>query len=526
MTTPPRPTTPPSQRLLLVALGVAVSAVYLAGLDNGLAGDDLDWVFAAVKTVSHPLHLLSAQTYFFRPTEQAFFTVALLIDGTRYPVYLVGALLLHLVAVWLVMELARELTGDVVAAFSATAWWALHHAHAEVMLRPYGIADPLVLAFGLLSFRAYRRDRSLMAAVAMAVALGGKENAVVLPAVFTIWALVEGTDLRRRLLHTLPLWAMAAAVAVRGMVTRGGAPSYLELSPTALATFWENVISWVGPDLHYLRYAVLQREAPLIPTAVGAVLVVAAGVALRRGTGPTRFAASWIAVTMLPSVFVPQQAARYHYVPRVGAALLAAMGLATLRRRVRRPTWVRAAVWVVVGAQIVWNVVGIQVEDADFQVYVDLHLRATESFRTDVLPRVADDSDAILVFLRPDGWRWANDVRQAWDRHPWWVPTSYKWLFRRSFGILGFSNTWAFVTAAAVATTDSPLFVVARPDEVRAAVEQGTLRVVVHDEATNTFSVAPPAAASGVVGELDGRDAWVALQPGRFDPTSEGTAYP
>jgi len=513
-------------RLLLTGLAVVVVASYLCGLDNGLAGDDLDWVFAAVKTVHDPLHLLTAQTYFFRPTEQAFFTLALLADGTRYPVYLIGALLLHLAAVWLVAGLARELTGDAVAAVAATSWWALHHAHAEVILRPYGIADPLVLVFGLASFHAYRRGRPFLAACAMAIALGGKENAIVLPAAFTIWALLERADLRRRMLHAAPLWLMAIAVAARGLVTRSGAPSYLELSPTALSTLWENVAGWFGPDLHYLRFAVLHRDAPLIPPLVGAGLLVASLVALRFFDRPVRFAALWIPITMLPSVFVPQQAARYHYVPMVGAALLVAAAIAHLRRRARRRAGVVGVLGVALAAQLAWNLVGIQVEDADYQAYVDLHLQATASFRSDVLPGLVVDPDAVAVFSRPDGWTWADDVRRAWDRHPWWVPTSYKWLFRRSFGILGFSNTWAFVTAAAVDRTDTPLFVVAPPEQVREAVAQGRLRVVVHHESTNTFSLAPPGPAPDGVDDLTRGAEWVALQPGRFDPSFRGTAYP
>lgn len=521
------PATPsPSARLLLVGLIVVIVASYLPGLDNGLAGDDLDWVFAAVKTAHDPMYLLTAQTYFFRPTEQAFFTLALIVDGTRYPVYLFGVLLLHLAAVWLVAEFARELTGDAIAAIAGTSWWALHHAHAEVILRPYGVADPLALVFGLASFRAYRRGRPMVAACALAVALGGKENAIVLPAAFTLWALLEGTDLRRRLLHAAPLWGMAIAVGLRGLATRSGAPSYLEVSPAAVSNFWENVAGWFGPDLHYLRFAVLQRDAPLIPPLVGAALLLATAFALRFADRRVRFAVLWIPITMLPSVFVPQQAARYHYAPMVGAALLLAVGIARLRPRSTRRSWVVGAVSVLVAAQLMWNLIGIQVERADFQVYVDLHTQATASFRSDVLPVLLDEPGAVAVFLRPDGWRWADQVRSAWDRHPWWVPTSYKWLFRRSFGILGFSNTWAFVSAAAVDRTDTPLFVVAPPDEVRIAVAQGTLRTVIHDERTNTFSVAPPGATPLDSDDLELGGEWVVLQPGRFDPTFSGTAYP
>jgi hypothetical protein len=210
----------------------------------------------------------------------------------------------------------------------------------------------------------------------------------------------------------------------------------------------------------------------------------------------------------------------------IGAALLLAIALAAFRRRNRRPTGRVVAVWGLVAAQLAWNVVGIRVEDSDYQVYVDLHRQATDSFRSAALPALGEKPDTVAVFLRPDGWRWAEDVRNAWDRHPWWVPTSYKWLFRRSFGILGFSNTWAFVTAAAVGHTDTPLFVLTRPDEVLAAAARGTLEVVIHDEATNTFTVVPAETTVLELDDLERGQEWIALQPGRFDPTFGGTAYP
>ncbi len=47
-----------------------------------------------------------------------------------------------------------------------------------------------------------------------------------------------------------------------------------------------------------------------------------------------------------------------------------------------------------------------------------------------------------------------------------------------------------------------------------------------HDEPTNTFSVAPAGAVPGDIDALTRGAEWVALQPGRFDPTFDGTAYP
>ena len=84
---------------------------------------------------------------------------------------------------------------------------------------------------------------------------------------------------------------------------------------------------------------------------------------------------------MLPTVFVPLQAARYHYAPTVGAALM----LALLLRG--RPAAIVAAANGLRGGgdrmaalSLVWNLVGIQLEDSDFQIVTDLHRQAAASF--------------------------------------------------------------------------------------------------------------------------------------------------
>ncbi len=514
--------------LALIGVLAVVAAAYSVGIDNGFAGDDLDWLFAAAKTLPHPLYLLTAQTYFFRPMEQLFFVLCLLVGGTWYPVYLAAAVLLHLVATTLVAELAWSLTRSPGAALAAAAWWGLLRYHAEVVLRPYGIADAIALAFGLLAFALLRRGRKALALVAFAVAVGGKENAVVLPIVFAIWAvMLPGGERRRWLLGLLPMGAVAAAAAARGVLVRSGSPSYLQPGPGALSTFWENIGSWLGPDLHYLRLNVLASSGPLVPLWLVGVVSVVAAVVVLRSSQRVRFAAGWTALTMLPTVFIPLQAARYHYTPTVGAALMLALILVDARQRSSRLRTVCAGVaigWLALS--LIWNLVGIQLEDSDFQIVTDLHRQAAASFATAVLPTVTAAPGTVCLFLPTDTMAIDRVVLAAWDRHPWWAPTTQKVLFRRADGILGMTNTWAFVTWVALGRTADPVFVVARPPEIRQAAESGRLIAVRHDLPANRFEIAPLWVAQKIAADNRLPSIWISLQPGRFDPSASGTAYP
>jgi len=516
--------------VLLALLGVlaAVTAAYSVGFDGGFAGDDLDLLYAAVKTVHHPFYLLQAQTYFFRPAQQLFFVLCLLAGGTWFPVYLAGTLLLHLAATVLVAELGWSLTRSPVASLAAAAWWALLRFHAEVVLRPYAVADSIALAFGLLAFALLRRGRNLLALIAFVVAVGGKENAIVLPLVFALWAVLLPRGERRGWLRRLaPMAAVATADAAWGVLLRSGRSGYLAPGPNALTTLWENIGSWIGPDLHYLRHTVLASSRALIPMWLAAALTLVAVLLAFRASGRVRFALGWIVVTMLPTVFVPVQGARYQYVPTVGAALVLALmlaGLAGAPTRLRRAASAVVVGWLAVS--VAWNAVGIRLEASDFDLVSDLHRRAAASFAETALPALTAVPDAVCLFLPADTMAVDREVVAAWGRHPWWAPTTQKWLYRRADGILGMTNTWAFVTWVAIGRAPDPLFVVARPEEVQTAAGAGRLVAVHHRLPADRFELAPPAVADRVASDPRFEDAWISFQPGRFDPTATGTAYP
>ena len=507
-------------------LGLVVVA-YLPAVDTGMGGDDLNWFHGAVRGLERPLTLLDVQHNFYRPVEQLYFFVVLLLSGSWYPGWLAAAVAVHLANTLLVARVAHELSGDRLAAGLAAGWWALHHLHVETLVRPYGIADPLLMLFGLSTLVLLLRNRPILALVCFLLALGSKEGAIVLPVLLAAWAFLLPPS-RRRVwwLRVTPIAVLAAASAVLVMTGVTARPSYLEPDPAAaLSAAWENVASWIGPDLHYIRYVELGSAEPLIPLWLAAVLTVAALVSLLRADWPVRLAAGWIAVMMAPTLLVPLQPARYQYVPMVGMALLLALAASRLRLGwAARPSR-RLVALALLAAVVGWQVAGIQLESTDFGLFGQLHRRAATSFRAQALPAMAARPGSVTVFLRPDDRPWIEELRRQWDRHPWWAPTSHKLLFRRVDGILGLSNTRAFVTWAAYGLAPDPLFVSAPTPLVREAALEGRLVVVHHRGQDNTFY---PVAVKGVrpwIARIGEPEVWRALQPGRFSADGTGELY-
>lgn len=518
----------PTQRAALIGLIIVVICAFLPAWSVGMGGDDLNWFFGAVRAQSDPSTLFEVQQNFFRPSEQIYFWILLRAVGAWFPGYLAAAVVIHLFNVFLLWRLARELTQEFWSATIGTGWWAVHHLHVEPVVRPYGIADPLALLGSLLAFDLARRGRPLLAVLPFAVAMGAKENAIVVPVVIWLWALMEPVRPPHAWwIRTTPMGLLVAGSGIMIAFQRTASTSYLEVDPLAAAsTFWENVLSWFGPDIHYIRYVVLGRADPIVPWWLAIALAVVVLILLARASWQWRIASVWTVVLMAPTIFVPLQPARYQYVPMIGAALLVAL---TVRGAVRTRHSSRIPLLFLglfLTTQTIWNLVGIQLEASDFRTSGELHRRAAESFRLDVLPTMTARPENVAVFLRSHDLIGIVDLRRVWDTHSWWAPTSHKIVFRRPAGPLGLSNTWAFVTWAGYGLAPDPLFVVASPVEAIAAAKNGRLIAVEHLGMENLFSLRNVEGMPPAESLFTDPDVWWSLQPGRFSPDGSGTQYP
>ena len=90
-----------------------------------------------------------------------------------------------------------------------------------------------------------------------------------LPIVFALWAVLPPDGERRRwLLGTAADGRRRRTAAARGVLATVRPDRVTsQPGPDALSTLWENIGSWLGPDLHYLRLTC----ARLLPPAGAAV---------------------------------------------------------------------------------------------------------------------------------------------------------------------------------------------------------------------------------------------------------------
>jgi hypothetical protein len=237
-----------------------------------------------------------------------------------------------------------------------------------------------------------------------------------------------------------------------------------------------------------------------------------------------RFASMWIVITTAPTVFVAFQVSRYYYVPLVGVAMLVALVgtdiIDRARRRDRRlAVAVATVVFVLYLAHAVW---GLRLEESDYQLIGDLHRRAARSFSSRVVDRLPDRQGPLTVFVRGDTMIWVDELMERYNGRPWYWPTTYKWVYRRPFGVLGLSNTYGFVTHCLVRSHRPVLFAAASRQDYERAMSEGDFLVVVHEAPGNSFRIATDSERRDVAEAARSSDLYRYLQPGRVDPTATG----
>jgi tetratricopeptide (TPR) repeat protein len=337
--------------LLAVALAASVTS-----LRNGFVYDDVPAVQqdARIHSLRHPSGLL-AMSYWtddvrdriYRPITTASFAVDWAAGGGSPLAFHVTNVALHLVVCVLVFALARRVLGDGAAALVAALWFAVHPIHVEVFANVVGRSELLAAAGYLGAVLAYAAEgeaaairpagprRALLSLLVLgcaAIAYGGKEHALTLPAVLILtdaWAgRHEGlVGMRRMVARHAITWAGALAVAL----------GYLAARHAVLGTTFGG--GSVGAGLEDLGTS--GRAVVMAP----AVLVWA-----RLLTVPLRLSADYS-----PDHFVPQ--ATLTLAHAAGVALVVGVLLAAWALRRRMPALTFGIVWLFVTAAIAANVI-------------------------------------------------------------------------------------------------------------------------------------------------------------------------
>jgi tetratricopeptide (TPR) repeat protein len=189
---------------------------------------------------------------YWRPAVKASWVVEVALFGRRAPGFHLVQLGWHLLATGGVMALGRALGAGRAAALAAGLLFGLHPAAIEPVCLVMARSDVMSAAAGVWSLWAWQRWRTLAArgqslpsdsihglldswswlhVLALTVALGSKEVAVVLAPVVTVWAL-----LRREPRAALPAWGLTAVYLVaRALVLRDIAAVHGQLTLARLA---------------------------------------------------------------------------------------------------------------------------------------------------------------------------------------------------------------------------------------------------------------------------------------------------
>lgn len=521
---------------LPAALGIfgIVFVCFSPSLDNFFAGDDFSWFFHTLKTIHNPETFLLPVNNFYRQTESLYFLATTLLFGRSPLPFFLILVVIHALNAILVSSLILRVSGNRLAGVVGCLAWALCYKHAEVVLRPYAVADSAALLFGLASILLIMKRRVVFAALLLIPSLFAKENAVLFPLLATILVFsTDGDEMKirfRQLVRrwtragvlTSPLWVLAGAFALLEILgSRSG--SYLSPDLAFVARFWESWITYLGPDSTWLREVVLGGGQTLVPIWLAFGLFVPFGFLLWWLPRLVRLGVVWTCITMLPTLAVPFQSSRYHYVPLVGIALVFGLVWSRVYARLdRSPTDHRAGQFLLFSATALlaaFFISGIQNEEQDTAQIGELHRRAAASFEAEIVPFLDQAPDVMTVFMRTKNLDIANSLFKP---RPWFMPETYKWVYRRPHGILGLANTYGFVSYCSYDPDHPTLFVALPRSEYQKQLVSGSFSVVLHNSTPNVFSRGNRIIRDSIRQTATEHDSYSLLQPGRFDTSFRG----
>ncbi len=407
----------PDHRALMLGGVLAVTAlVYLRCLANGFVFDDHDMVVAnrfigqwsfLWKSLARdswwfmdPTRLPASAYY--RPLQDIWLGLHYHLFGSDAAGWHATMVALHLIAVWLVFEIAARLTGEQYAAPAAALLFGLMPLHAEAVVWATAIPLPLsgaleLAAFYLFIARAGAERRNWPLALLMyGCALISHESAVVFPALIGLYVLLAEPDpaagrlaarIRAAILGLAPFAAETLAYLilrrlVLGFINRPNALSHLTTAqaiataPRVVMTYAALlVMPWLAGPAHQVAI-VMSTAAPgfYLPLAA-LVACVAVLFVVVRGDRRGRlylFCVAWMVVALMPMMNLRglfEQALvqdRYLYLSSMGwCVIVADCGLRLSRRgeTARRLTLSAGVALVALYAGTLWMVQGFWYSD-------------------------------------------------------------------------------------------------------------------------------------------------------------------
>jgi hypothetical protein len=321
-------------RVALLAITIAFGAIYLPDLGHGFIRDDFGWIEASrIHSFSDLVRIFTHQAGFYRPLVALTFSADEAIWGLNPLGYAVTNLVLFVGVAALLFRLTRTFALPAGAALAAVGVWALDiHAPRMALLWISGRTALMLCIFALAATDAALRGRHRLAALFCFLALLSKEEAVLLPAILTVfaWLYREHGSARTALKD---VWAMWLALAIYALLRiNSGA-----FGPTNLPAHYP-VVSGVSELMRNAgEYAV---RAGLIASIASLVIVLAVRPSLPLQRDERRlivFGALWIAGFFAITIVAANRSDLYALTPSIGCALIvAALASCGLRSRPSR----------------------------------------------------------------------------------------------------------------------------------------------------------------------------------------------
>ncbi len=319
-------------------------------------------------------HMASQQVYY-RPLFVAWSMLNYTLFGLRPWGWHLGAVLLHVGAVAAVFWLARRLGLEYWTAALAALIFALHPVHIEPVAWVSASSDTMVTMFAAMAFAAFlngrdagsnphRKQRAawwIASLALLACALLTKEMAVMFSALVGIYAWLrpprKPTSQAQKILGAAMEAAPYAAVTLAYALLRKHAllhatgqfdPNHglidvVRTLPLVLSIYLRQLLLPVGmTGLYYTPYVTTNVASAILSQVVAPVVVLVAALLglwywnRREGNSTVAFAGWWLLVGLAPALYLRNFGNgdfvrdRYMYLPSIGFAILAAIGLRRL----------------------------------------------------------------------------------------------------------------------------------------------------------------------------------------------------
>ena len=407
--TEPAAQSPRWQVLLLALMAAGVVAAFLPALDVFFAGDDFEWLDAALKIPRDPLSSFELINTMWRPVVKWSFLFDYLIFGRSSIGYSATNLSIHLFNVWLLYLLISRLVDFRLLAAVAATGFALSPLHSEAVLWASSRGDTMLLTcwLGTLLVLVAQRGEtrwfhSGRVLILVLIGAGTKESWVVFPFIGAAFlAIVLKTPLRVAIAQMRWLWLTLFLYLGVFIVlpVLSGAPTatyYADFSPLhALEKICRLLLTFCG-----LGELALDEMTTI--GFAGLVVVATLMIAALQGNRNALWSIFWTAATLALAAPFSDVALRHNYLPLVGfwmTLFFVVDGLLPKGDATRGHRWQRIRLALLASSAVailVMEGLALQVEINDYRRYGDLHRELAELL-VPIEPQIPRDRALLFI---------------------------------------------------------------------------------------------------------------------------------